>query len=473
MNSKYKVLISNTAIFAIGNILVKLISFFLMPLYTSVLTASQYGVAELLNNTIEIVLPLATLCMIEALYRFSIDRKVNHRIIFANSLAIITIGDVVVAVACIMWHNVFHYKYAYYFLLLYITTTFYKLTTQFARGLGHVKRYVLYGVVNSLLLVISNVVLLLWFNGGIASYLTSFSIGYGLTGIVALLLSGEYHYISLKQFDANTLKKMLCYSLPNIPNMLSWWVNSLSDRYIVLAFWGSDVAGLYTAASKLPALINVVTSIFQQAWQYSTATEISSRDNRKFFSNVFRVYAYLCVLACSVLILMNKFICNILLQSDFYLAWKFVPLLLLSATFGCIATYFGTFYNAIMNNTMLMVSTLVGAVGNIILNFVLIPPIGAMGAAIATTISYAIVLIIRMRNITKTIEININYKRFVAQMFLLSGSAIIGLFNLYCGVVVNLLIVISLIMTDIEILRILLKQIIKILISIRKELVKS
>ena len=50
MDSKYKVLASNTIIFAIGNILVKLISFFLMPLYTSVLTTEQYGVAELLNR---------------------------------------------------------------------------------------------------------------------------------------------------------------------------------------------------------------------------------------------------------------------------------------------------------------------------------------------------------------------------------------------------------------------------------------
>ena len=52
MNSKYRLLASNTMIFAIGNVLVKLISFVLMPLYTSVLTTTQYGVAELLNNTI-------------------------------------------------------------------------------------------------------------------------------------------------------------------------------------------------------------------------------------------------------------------------------------------------------------------------------------------------------------------------------------------------------------------------------------
>ena len=163
MNSKYKALASNTVIFAIGNILVKLISFFLMPLYTSVLTTEQYGVAELLNNTIEIVLPLATLCIVEALYRFSIDENANHSELFVNSLFITIIGDVVVVLASLVWYLFFGYSYALHFGLLFVTTTFYKLTCQFARGLGHVKRYALYGVINSLILVLSNVILLVGF----------------------------------------------------------------------------------------------------------------------------------------------------------------------------------------------------------------------------------------------------------------------------------------------------------------------
>ena len=298
MNSKYKILASNTAIFAIGNILVKLISFFLMPLYTSVLTTSQYGVAELLNNTIEIVLPLATLCIVEALYRFSLDKEVDHSALIVNSFYIVLFGDIVVGICSLVWFYVIGYEYALYFFLLFVTTSFYKVATQFARGLGHVKRYAFYGVLNSLLLVISNIILLVWLEGGIAAYLTSFSIGYGVSGLLAFIISKEYKYFCLRKFDKVLLKEMLRYSLPSIPNMLSWWVNSLSDRYIVLFFWGAGITGLYTAASKLPAMINLVTSIFQQAWQYSTATEINSKDNKSFFSNIFRGFTYVCVLVC-------------------------------------------------------------------------------------------------------------------------------------------------------------------------------
>ncbi len=186
--SKYTLLLSNTIIFAFGNILVKLIAFFLMPLYTSVLTTEQYGVAELLNSAVEIVLPIGTFCIVDALYRFSIEDDVDHKTAFANAVSTIFIGDIFVLLGCIIWRNIFWYPYTSSFFLLYFSSTLYKLTTQFARGLGHVKRYALYGVINSLILISSNIILLVAFNGGVEAYLISFSIGYGVSGVLAFYL---------------------------------------------------------------------------------------------------------------------------------------------------------------------------------------------------------------------------------------------------------------------------------------------
>ena len=95
-NNKYIALVSNTAIFAVGNILIKLIAFFLMPLYTYVLTTEQYGIAELLNSSIEIVVPIATFCIVEALYRFAIDEDANHIKIFTNAIVILLICYIIV-----------------------------------------------------------------------------------------------------------------------------------------------------------------------------------------------------------------------------------------------------------------------------------------------------------------------------------------------------------------------------------------
>lgn len=443
MNSsqRYKLLLSNTVIFAVGNILVKLISFCLMPLYTSMLTTEQYGVSELLNSTIEIILPIATLCLVEALYRFSIDENVDHSVLFSSVLKIILIGDVIVLLICVAWKTIFTYEYAYYFFGLYFTTSLYKLTIQFARGLGHVKRYAFYGVLNSIILVASNIVLLVVFKGGVRAYLLSFSIGYGIAALVAFLLSREYKYISIKKCDKKVTIEMLRYSIPNIPNMLSWWVNSLSDRYIILFFCGAGITGLYTAASKLPAMINLFTSIFQQAWQYSTAVEIDKDNNQDFFEKVFKAYSFVCIMACFFVVFFNKIICKVMLQDTFYEAWKFVPMLMLAATFGCYSTFFGTFYNALKNNIMLMVSTAVGAVVNLILNFILIPYYGGFGAALATVISYVVIMIIRIIDITKKLGIRIERTALMTQIILLlvcvylsgiSGNIVSNIIELVC-----------------------------------------
>lgn len=399
-----------------------------MPLYTSALTTEQYGVSELLNSSIEIVLPVCTLSIVEALYRFSIDKDADHQSLFANSICIAIIGDVVVVFFCFILGFIFKYDYALEFALLYCSTVLFRVTIQFARGLGHTKRYALYGVLNALILVASNYILLVVMHGGIQAYLLSFAISHGVTGIIAFFLSKEYKFLKRTCLNIPLLKSMLKYSLPGIPNMLSWWVNSVSDRYIVLLFCGSGLTGLYTAASKLPAMVNIVTSIFQQAWQYSTAKEIDEKDNKEFFTNVFKVYSIICLLICTLLIILNKLICSLLLKSDFYTAWRFVPLLLLAATFGCYSSYFGTFYNAIKRNKMLMVSTVVGAIVNISLNFIIIPFLGGVGAAIATAVSYAIVLLIRVVNISKVIQLEISYSKWIIQILSVTVFAILASF---------------------------------------------
>ena len=167
----------------------------------------------------------------------------------------------------------------------------FKATTQLARGLGHVRRFVAYGLINALAMVVSTYLLLVYSRLGVEGYLWSFAIGYLVGGLAAFLGSAEYRLLAPFRVDRALLRRMLVYSLPLVPNLLSWWLVSVSGRYVVL--WGSGVvaAGLFTAASKMPALVNIVASVFQQAWQYSTAREIDSPDRGAFFGSVLRGYS--------------------------------------------------------------------------------------------------------------------------------------------------------------------------------------
>ena len=414
-------LLGNTLVFALGGLAVKAVSLVLMPLYTTALTAGEYGTAELLNSAIEIVLPLLSLGVVEALYRFSIDDDVPKDELFAGSLVVLGGGIVCTGVLCALGSVVWGMEHAGSFFVLFCSVCVFKATTQLARGLGHVRRFVVYGLINALAMVVSTYLLLFRAHLGVEGYLWSFAIGYLAGGLAAFLGSAEYRLLAPFRVDRALLRRMLVYSLPLVPNLLSWWLVSVSGRYVVL--WGSGVvaAGLFTAASKMPALVNIVASVFQQAWQYSTAREINSPDRGAFFGSVLRGYSLATLSAAGLVIALNRPISRVMLQAEFSEGWRYVPLLMLVASFGVISIFFESFYQALKNSGVLMASTAMGAVVNVILGVALVPFMGPWGAGLAGAMAYALILVVRARDLRRRIDLPIDRPRLTYQLALLIG----------------------------------------------------
>ena len=412
-------LLGNTLVFALGGLAIKAVSLVLMPLYTTALTAGEYGTAELLNSAIEIVLPLLSLGVVEALYRFSIDDDVPKDELFAGSLVVLGGGLVCTGVACALGSVLWNMEHAAAFFALFCSVCVFKATTQLARGLGHVRRFVAYGLINALAMVVSTYLLLVRAHLGVEGYLWSFTIGYLVGGLVAFLGSAEYRLLAPFRVDRVLLRRMLVYSLPLVPNLLSWWLVSVSGRYVVL--WGSGLAaaGLFTAASKMPSLINIVASVFQQAWQYSTAREIDSPDRGAFFGSVLRGYSLATLSTAGLVIALNRPISRVMLQAEFAEGWRYVPLLMLVASFGVISIFFESFYQALKNSGVLMASTALGAGVNVVLGVALVPFMGPWGAGLAGAVAYMLVLVVRARDLRRRINLPIDRLRLTYQLALL------------------------------------------------------
>ena len=412
-------LLGNTLVFALGGLAVKAVSLVLMPLYTTALTAGEYGTAELLNSAIEIVLPLLSVGVVEALYRFSIDDDVPKDELFAGSLVVLGGGVVCAGVACALGSVLWNMEHAAAFFVLFCSVCVFKATTQLARGLGHVRRFVLYGLINALAMVVSTYLLLVHAHTGIEGYLWSYTIGYLVGGLAAFLGSAEYRLLAPFRVDRDLLRRMLVYSLPLVPNLLSWWLVSVSGRYVVL--WGSGLAaaGLFTAASKMPSLINIVASVFQQAWQYSTAREIDSPDRGAFFGVVMRGYSLATLTVAGLVIALNRPISRVMLQAEFAEGWRYVPLLMLVASFGVISIFFESFYQALKNSGVLMASTALGAGVNVVLGVALVPFMGPWGAGLAGAVAYMLVLVVRARDLRRRINLPIDRLRLTYQLALL------------------------------------------------------
>ena len=410
---KYKKLGKNVALLTIGNFASKLLSFLLVPFYTTVLSTSEYGTADMITTSVNLVMPVFTLLVYESVMRYSLDIANDRKQIFSIGLYVTVIGGILIALGSqILNLSSTLRPYILLFVLYYISLAVYNLILQFVKGIEEVVVYSTAGVVNTFIFIISNIILLLFCNLGVSGYLTAFVIGHTAAALFAFLKAGVYRYvIGYSKLKFNIFFKMLRYSVPMIPNSISWWISNSSDKYILTFFWGVSVNGIYSVAYKIPSILTIAINIFISAWQISAVEDFGSKESSKFYADIYDKYESLLFIGSAVLIGGVQILARYLFSNDFYVAWLYTPVLICASMFNSLAAFYGSVYTSAKRTSMLFYSTLVGAIVNILLNILMIPNMGAMGAAVATMLSYIIVWGVRAINSRHIFKFNIKIKR--------------------------------------------------------------
>lgn len=424
--NKYITLLKNTSIFAIGTFGAKILTFLMMPFYTRVLTTEDFGIVDLVVNTANFIIPIVTICIADAIMRYGLDRAINKKDVFSTGILILICGYLIFLIfipvfLCIP-------IISNYTLLIYIfilTSSLNSICSQFVRSRGLVKLYAFSGILNTFLMILSNLLLLWVFQMGTNGYVLSIIIADFLTAMFLFWIADLKKFIKFQRISKAVVKSMVVFSLPLIPTTLFWWVTNLSDRYLVTYMVGESANGLYSTAYKIPTFITMLAGIVLQAWKISSVEEDESADRYRFYTNVFDSYQSVIYLAASFIIILIKPITTILVSQDFYESWKFVPFLMLSVVFQCFASFLSNIYMVVKKNKMSMVTTFISAVVNVALNLIFIPLWGANGAAFATFISCFILFITRVFNTQKFIRFNMKLGKVTINSVLLLAQALI------------------------------------------------
>ena len=419
-HSRYRSLVSNTLLFGLSTFGSKLLPFLMMPLYTRVFTQAEFGLRELLTASANLMIPIISLCISEAVIRYGMEKDTRRRDVFTTSVVVILSGYALLILAYPLLGMVeYHQGYMLYIYLYTLNAALRSAVTHFVRASGFVRLFALDGVVTTLLTVVLTVIFIVPMQLGVAGFLLGTIVADGLSALTLILMLKLYRFISLRGFRVSTLKEMLRYSIPLMPTAIFWWITNLSSRYFVTYMVGLEANGLYSAAGVIPRMITLVSTIFIQAWQISAFTEYNSAAGERFYSTVFRSYYTLIFLAASGIILMVKPIMMVLVSPYFFDSWRYVPLLVLAVGFSCLVTFLGTIYNAHKRNLMVTLTTFLGAGLNVILNILLIPRMGANGAALATFISFFIVFLIRAVDTRRYMKISMQPPRIALTLAIL------------------------------------------------------
>ncbi len=422
--SVYKKLFQQTAIYGLATVFPRMISFFLVPLYTDLLPKEAYGKVTILFSYLIFFNVILAYGMETAFFRFynkEADKKsvveTSMVSIFWTSIAFLGIG-LLLRNTLAGWSGieVQYITYTIWILVLdaLVVIPFSKLRAN--------QRPVFYAVVK-----IGNVSVNLLLNlfflvvlprlatsdpGDFFSmiYYENFQIGYiFLSNIVASLLTFLVllpDYIKIRwHFDSGLWKRMMRYGLPILVAGIAFAINEQFDKILLGQLLPKDIAdaevGIYAACYKLGlfmVLFRTAYTLGIEPFFFSHAGNDNAKETYATVTKYFVIFGSLIMLGVIVFADVIKVL--MIRDSSYWEAMKVVPLIILANFFLGIYTNLSVWYKLIDKTHIGAWISIVGALVTLGLNFALIPYFeksgysGYMGSAIATLAAYATMMAI-------------------------------------------------------------------------------
>ena len=444
--SKNRYLIKNTILFSISNLGTKLIHFLLVPLYTNILSTTEYGTLDLITVISMVIVPIISLNISEAIMRFSMDKN-------ANKNKILTVGIFVLFLCFLSAIFIFPIlniisvtsKYSVLLILYILSLISSTIFVCYIRGIEKLLDYSIINVCQALCIAILNIIFLIKFKWGIEGYILAYVISYFLTAIACIIRGDVLKTVKKLDFDKKLFQDMIKYSLVLIPNSLMWWIMNSLDRIMITDMINVDANGIYAVSSKIPAILITLTTIFNQAWMFSAVKEKDSNDKNEYTNLIFNFLSTCVITISAFLIVIIKPLLSIYVGKDFFSAWYYAPPLMIGTVFLTLGTFLSNEYTAHKDSAGFLKSSTIGALINLVLNYILITKFGVIGAAIATCISYIAVFTFRVYDTKKYVKISYyNINRLISLIILFIISLLVYINNNYIYIILFILLILLL-----------------------------
>lgn len=407
MNNK-KELLLNTVIIAIGKLSTQIISVILLPLYTLALSSEEYGIYDLIVTVTTFLAPAITILMEESMFRFLIDcdNEESKNKVISQTFIYTLISSFIYSVIIILIGKIFNIEYIWIILLFIISNIILSLKNSILRGMGKIKTFAISNAISSLILIICNIIFIVVYKVGYVGLLYSGIISNILVSILILLKLKIYKYVSIKKIDKSLMKEMIKYSIPLVPNSISWTIINLSDRIMISSYIGTAQNGIYSMAYKFPNFMDTIYGFFYTAWKESASKALKQKDSSEFYNYVYvNLKKFMTAIVLGMIAFM-PIIFPILIKGEFTQAYLYIPILIVATYYSNISGFFGGIFAAHKVTKIMGSTTVISAVINIIINFIFIRFIGVWAAAVSTLIATSTVYLIRKKELKKYLKMN-------------------------------------------------------------------
>jgi O-antigen/teichoic acid export membrane protein len=424
---------TQSAIYGLGGIISRLIAVFLLPIYTVYLGTVGFGRIETIVALTSVLAIVLRLGITSAFFRFYFDsedaarRTLVVRTSFWFTMGMATLGlalGFVFATQISDWLSLDDpWLVRAGFVGLWAQMNYAQITALF-RVEERPVQFAIASVANVVITIGATIALVVGAHKGAVGAVVGNFVG---TLAVYVVLLGYRRFQLGFQFDRRLLRAMNRFGLPLVPAALALWVINLIDRLFINAYKGQAEVGIYSLAVRISSLIIFLMTAFQLAWP---AFAYSIRDDSTARRTYSYVLTYLLFVTCWMSLALGAlapWIVAILAPSGhFQRSAEAVPVL-------CFATAAYSGYSVLaigigrMRQTQLnWVVSGTAALVNIALNFILIPPYGMMGAAIATLVAYVVLFLGMWVRSRRVYPVSYQWRRIITLTAVAVGLTAVG-----------------------------------------------
>ena len=321
--------------------------------------------------------------------------------------------------------------------------TFSNIALQAARGLGNNRAYSTGSVITALFTIMISSIFLKFTKYKIEGILIATGTANLLCAIYIFFTLKLYKEIKIKAFQKKQLVQALKYSVPLIPNSISWWIINVSDRTMISTMLHVSANGIYSVANKFSSAFVSLYTVFNLSWSESASLSIKDADKDSFFNETInRMMKLFSGMGISLIAFM-PFIFNIFVDSNYNEAYYYIPLLIIGSILNIFVGLISAIYVAKKMTNEIAKTSIFSAVINIGINIFAINWLGIYGACISTICAFLVMFIYRYMDLQKYIKLIINIKFIISLILIIIISSYLYYKNYFWGNIINLIIVIT------------------------------
>lgn len=408
--NKQKELAKNTIILSFGKICTQFVSFFLLPLYTALLDPKEFGIVDLFNTYILLLVPLFNWQFENGLFRFMLDKR-NDRDEQTKVFSTVFFTNCGQAVIYILFYLIFQdfisSEYKIFLAVDVVLNIFLNTFLQFPRGTGNNISYTIGSFISATSAVLMNVVFIAFLKWGALGMFLATVVSKVVTIAYLVISQKIWRYVRAKSYDRAKFREILRYSLPLVPNQLSWWIVNSSDRTIIAHFINTAANGIYAVSNKFSSIYMQFYNIFNMAWNESVSLHINDDDRDDFLTDTINSMFSLFSAVCIGLIACMPFVFDIMIDKKYTEAYPHIPILILSALFQIVIGLYGVIYTAKKKSGEIAKTSVFAAIINIAVNLSLIKFVGLYAASVSTLVAYAVMAVYRYFDIKKYVDVKL------------------------------------------------------------------